>query len=172
MRTSIRNPESRTPKRILAPDLSLAEYLREILLGSKIVKIDIGIVDEPPKKSGRRKKHRSNRERVAAHRQRAREEKLRLLAAQLGLNSPDTNDKNWGLGQKQDEGWSSAETGLRPYSKIGTQPLTATFYSSKYSPMPLAYASGEIPAFVEALRIAHREQPKTKEDMELFSTAI
>ena len=34
-------------------------------------------------------------------RQRAREEKLRLLAAQLGLNAPDTNGKNWDLEEEE-----------------------------------------------------------------------
>jgi hypothetical protein len=38
--------------------------------------------------------------------------------------------------------------------------------------MPKAYVSGEIPAFVQALRFAHNEQPKSKEDMDLFSPAI
>jgi hypothetical protein len=94
MRTSIRDPENQSPKRILVPDWSLAEYVHEIIPGSKVKLLDIGIVDEAPKKRGRCRKHKSNRERVAKQRQRAREEKLRLLAAQLGLNAPDTNGKN------------------------------------------------------------------------------
>src|SRR4029079_6147973 len=85
MRSSIRDPENRAPKRILVPDLDLAKYLQEVLPGSKIEKIDIGIVDEVPKKRGRRRKHKDNRERVAAQRQIAKEEKLGLLAAQFGL---------------------------------------------------------------------------------------
>ena len=36
MRTSIRDPKNELPKRILVPDLSLAEYLQEILSGSKL----------------------------------------------------------------------------------------------------------------------------------------
>ena len=53
MRTSIRNPESRSPKRILVPDLPLAEYLHEILPGSKLEKLDIGVVEQTRKKPGR-----------------------------------------------------------------------------------------------------------------------
>jgi hypothetical protein len=169
MRTSIRDPKNHSPKRILVPDWSLAEYLHEILPGSKVEKLDIGIVDEAPKKRGRRRKHKSNRERVAAQRQRTREEKLRLLAAQLGLNTPDTNGKDWDL---EEDGWSSAENAIRLYRKIGTQRLTATIYSSVSSSMPKAYVSGGIPAFVQALRFAYNEQPKSKEDMDLFSPAI
>jgi len=41
MRTSIRDTESLSPKRILVPDLSLAEYLHEMFPGSKLEKLDI-----------------------------------------------------------------------------------------------------------------------------------
>ena len=169
MRSSMRDPKNQSQKRILVPDWALAEYLQEMLRGSKVERLDIGIVDETPKKRGRCRKHKSNRERVAAQRQRTREEKLRLLAAQLGLNAPDTNEKNWDL---EDDGGSCAENGIKLYTNIGTQPLTATFYSSTFSPTPLAYASGDIDAFVQALRLAHKEKPKSKEEMELFSPAI
>ena len=170
MRTSIRDPKNHLPKRILVPDWSLAAYLEENLSGSKVEKLDIGIIDEAPKKRGRRRKHKSNRERVAAQRQRAREEKRRLLAAHLGLNAPDTNEKNWGL--EEEEGWSCAENGIKLYTKIGTQPLTGTIFYSKFSRIPAAYISGEIGAFVEFLRICHEHQPKSKPDSYLFSPAI
>ena len=80
MRTSVRDPEKPNSEAYpLVPDLALAEYLQEMLLGSKVKKLDIGIFDDAPKKCGRRRKHKSNRERVAQQRQRAREEKLQLL---------------------------------------------------------------------------------------------
>jgi hypothetical protein len=53
---------------------------------------------------------------------------------------------------------------------LGTQPLTATFYSSKFSPIPFAYASCEINASVE--HACHEHQPKSKDDNYLFSPAI
>ena len=76
MRSSIRDPESLSAKRILVPDLSLAEYLHEVLPGSKLGKLDIGLVEHPPKKPGRPSKHATNRDRVAAQRQKAKEKKL------------------------------------------------------------------------------------------------
>ena len=66
MRTSIRDTESLSPKRILVPDLPLAECLHELLPGSKLEKLDIGLFERPPKKPGRPGKHATNRERVAA----------------------------------------------------------------------------------------------------------
>ena len=169
MRTSIRDPENLSPKRILVPDLALAEYLHEVLPGSKLEKLDIGLVEQPPKKPGRPKKHATNRERVAGQRQKAKEKKLQLLADQFRLRAQDTNERNWG---KEEDGWSCAENTIELYSGLGTQPLTATFYSSKFSPIPLAYASGEIPAFVEFLHVCHEHQSKSKEDLYLFSPAI
>jgi hypothetical protein len=143
-----------------------------MLLGSKVKKLDIGIFDDAPKKCGRRRKHKSNRERVAQQRQRAREEKLRLLAAQWRLNSPDTNGNDWKKEKENEEGRLCAKNTIRLYSQIGTQPLTATIFSNKNSPIPLAYISGEIGAFVEFLHICHEHQPKSKQDSYLFSAAI
>lgn len=170
MRTSIRDPESRTPKRILVPDLFLAEYLHEIFRGSTIEKVDIGLVDEAPQRRGRPKKHKSNRERVAAQRKTAKEEKLRLRAAQWRLNSPDAIGRNWDLGGN--EGKSCANNASRLHSNLSTQLMTATFYTSKKSPIPEAYASGDIPAFVEFLRNCHEDQFSSKEENDLFSPAI
>jgi hypothetical protein len=45
---------------------------------SKLEKLEIGLVERPRKKAGRPKKHATNRERVAAHRQKAKETKLQL----------------------------------------------------------------------------------------------
>ena len=169
MRTSIRDTESLSPKRILVPDLSLAEYLHEVLPGSKLEKLDIGLVEQTPKKPGRPRKHATNRERVAGQRQKAKEKKLQLLADQFRLRAQDTNERNWG---KEEDGWSCAENTIELYSGLGTQPLTATFYSSKFSPIPLAYASGDIDTFVEFLHVCHEHQAKSKKDNYLFSPAI
>jgi hypothetical protein len=169
MRTSIRDPESLSAKRILVPDLSLAEYLHEILPGSKLEKLDIGLVEQPPKKPGRPRKHASNRERVAQQRQKAKEKQLQLLADQLRLRVQDTNERNW---ENKENGWSCAENTIELYSGLGTQPLTATLYSSMFSPIPLAYASGDINAFVDFLCICHEHQPKSKQNSYLFSPAI
>jgi hypothetical protein len=167
MRTSIRDPKSPNPKRILVPDLSLAEYLHEMLPGSKRDKLDIGLAEQPAKKPGRPRKHATNRERVAAQRQKAKEEQIQLLVDQLRLRMQDTNE-----GNREEDVGSCAKNSIELYSDLGTQPLTATFYSSIFSPIPFAYASGDIDAFLEFLRTCHEHEPKSKEDNYLFSPAI
>jgi hypothetical protein len=83
----------------------------------------------------------------------------------------DSDERNWNE-EERDLG-SRAENGIRLYTGFGTQPLTATLYSSIFSPIPLGYLSGKIDAFVEFLHLCHDEhRPKSKEDTYLFSPAI
>jgi hypothetical protein len=51
LRTSLRDPNNRTPKRILVPDHDLAKYLHDVFPGSRLEKLDIGLKDEPIKKN-------------------------------------------------------------------------------------------------------------------------
>jgi hypothetical protein len=91
------------------------------------------------------------------------------LADQFRLRVHDTNGGNW----DEEDGWSCVENSIRLYTGLGTQPLTATLYSSILSPIPLGYVSGDIEAFVEFLHLCHDEhQPKSKNDSYLFSPAI
>lgn len=170
MRTSLRDPNNQNPKLIIVPDRGAAEYLHDVFPGSKIEKIETGLNDEPPKRKGRPKKHGSNRERLAQQRQKAREQKLRLLADQLNLNSPDTIEKEdcGGNGRK-----SRAEKGITLYTNFGSPLLAATIYLSKHTPTPAAYVSGDTDGFIEEfLRVSHGRQTKAKEANYLFSPAI
>src|SRR5262249_17498840 len=108
----------------------------------------MNLVERPRKKAGRPRKHATNWERVVAQRQKAKETKLQLLEDQFRLRMQDTMGDNLRL---EEVGRSCAETGIKFYTHLGTQPLTATLYSSKFSPIPSAYASCEITAFVEFL---------------------
>jgi hypothetical protein len=172
MRISIRDPKSQSAKRILVPCLPLAEYLHEKIYGSKLEKYDIGLIEQPRKRPGRPQRHSTNRERVAAQRQVAKEKQIQLLADQFRLRMQDRDVGNWVDDGEEDLG-SRAEIGIRLCTGIGTQPLTATLYSSKFSPIPLSYLSGSIDAFVEFLHLYHDEyRPQSKEKAYLFSPAI
>jgi hypothetical protein len=178
MRTSLRDPGNRQPKRILVPDRGLAEYLHDVFLGSRVEKLDIGLIDEVSKKRGRPKRHQSNRERVAQQRQRAREQKLKVFAEQIRLNSPDTlGQEDWGKGGwrpgVENGGTSRAEISIESsYTIFGTGPPTATIFSSTSSSIPLGYVSGEIEAFIGFLRQCHERRTNSKAENYLFSPAI
>jgi hypothetical protein len=178
MRTSLRDPGNRQSKRILVPDRGLAEYLHDVFLGSRVEKLDIGLIDEVSKRRGRPKRHQSNRERVAQQRQRARERKLKVLAEQIRLNSPDTvGGEDWGKGGwrpgVENGGTSRAEISIESsYTIFGTGPPTATIFSSTSSSIPLGYVSGETDAFVGFLRRCHEHRTNSKDENYLFSPAI
>jgi hypothetical protein len=179
MRTSLRDPGNRQSKRILVPDRGLAEYLHDVFSGSKVEKLDIGLVEDVPRKRGRPGKHQSNRERVAQQRQRAREQKLKVFAEQIRLNSPDTiggedceGKGGWRLGV-ENGGTSRAEISIESsYTIFGTGPLTATVFSSTSSSIPLGYVSGEIETFIGFLRKCHERRTNSKNENYLFSPAI
>jgi hypothetical protein len=81
MRTSIRNPDNRHPKRILVPDRGLADYLHSLFPGSRTERLDIGLPQIIRRRSGRPRKHHSSRDRAAVFRRKAREKRLRLECA-------------------------------------------------------------------------------------------
>ena len=56
LRTSLRDPANRQPKRILVPDRGLAEYLHNAFPGSRVEKLDIGLVEDVPRRRGRPRK--------------------------------------------------------------------------------------------------------------------
>ena len=173
IRTSIRNPDNRLPKRILVPDRGLAEYLHDIFPGSGIQKLDIGLVENEPKRRGRPRKHNSNPERLARQRQKARERKVQAWAEQIRLNSQDTGGAEDCRKRGENGGGARAEIGIRLfYTIFGSPPLAATIYSSISSSIPFAYVSGEPEAFVGFLRRCHERRVNSKEDNYLFSPAI
>ena len=125
-------------------------------------------IEQAGRKPGRRRKHATNRERVAAQPQKAKETKLQLLADQFRLGVQDTNRGNW----DEEDGWSCAENSIRLHTDLGTQPLTATVFSSILSPIPLGYVSGDIDAFVEFLHLCHDgHQPKSKKRQLSFQSS-
>jgi hypothetical protein len=178
MRCSLRNPEDRSPKTVIVPDQAAAEYLQNAFPGSKVEKLDVGLNDEASTCRGRPRKHNSNKERVAAQRQKARDEKVRLLAEQLGLNAPDALEEDGCWGEEREKG-SRAKKGIRIlYTNFGTAPppaglpLIATIFSSTSSATPLGYASGEFDDFLDTLRRCQQREIGSKEEVSLFSPAI
>lgn len=172
MRTSIRDLTNERPKTILVPDRPLAEYLHEQFPGSKIEKIEVGIIDEP-KRIGRPRRHYSDKEKAAAQRQRARERQIELFKAHLRLNSQDNEKTACG----KEWGESRIENGIRLYRGFDTQlllhPHTVSIFKSVRSPSTFALISCEtFDHLVEVLRRCHQIPGPEKSDNYLFSTAI
>jgi hypothetical protein len=151
MRTSLRDPGNRQPKRILVPDRGLAEYLQDAFPGSRVEKLDIGLVEDVPRKRGRPGKHQSNRERVAQQRHRAREQKLKVLAEQIRLNSPDTVGR---------EDWE--RNGGGPVLKMGTPDRYPLFVHLPQSPSAMYPAKLTLSSAFCATVMSVRRIPRTR----------
>ena len=166
MRTSIREPSNGERKTIVVPDRPLAEYLQERFPGSRLHRLDAGIIeDAKPRKPGRPRKHQSNRERMAEQRAKEKEKRLQILNEQIALS----------LGHDNFGGGLRAEMGIRLITNIRTQPLPVqgTLYRGKYSGLPSAYvAAADVDFFVGFLRAFHSRRIATKDDLRLISPAI
>ena len=154
MRTSIRDPNNQDPKRIVVPDLHLAEYLQSKFPDSQIEKIDIGIDEVMTSTFGRPRKHQSNRERVAEQRKKAQDKKIQVLNDQLQLK----NRQDPSAARCDAKGSRSRAKSVITYTHFGTppptlsgrldsifmndfhqQPCCGTLYPDKFSSAPLAY---------------------------------
>ena len=166
MRTSIRVGGNQDRKIIVVPDRGLAEYLQHRFPGSGVHKLETGIIeDTEARKSGRPRRHQSNKARVAEQRAKARAEKLRVLNEQFSLSlAPDNSCP--GL---------RAEKGITLITHFSTQPLPClgTLYPGKFSPWPSAYVAANDPdCFVEFLKNCHTKRVGNKEDLPLISPSI
>ena len=87
MRTSIRDPDNHDPKRVVVPDLHLAEYLQSKFPGSQIEKIDIGIDEVMTSTFGRPRKHQWDREASIEQRRKAQDKRIQVLNDQIRLKN-------------------------------------------------------------------------------------
>jgi hypothetical protein len=185
MRTSIRNPEDRHPKRIIVPDRHAAEYLQSKFPGSRIEQLNIGIGAIGTKRIGRPRKHASNAARVAAQRQKTQDSKLRILREQMSLQiRQDPMGECWGNGSNTrakttiDSSYTHLSTAVHSSSNwiehvfqhdFHSQPCVGTLYPDKKQSMPLAYVScPDHERFIYVLWFFHNQQFDAKEKNNLL----
>jgi hypothetical protein len=188
MRTSIRDPNNQDPKRIVVPDLPLAEYLQSKFLGSQIDKIDIGIDEVMTSTFGRPRKHRSNRERVAEQRKKAQDKRIRVLNEQIQLKTRQDPS----AARCDANGSRCRAKSVIAYTNFGTppptlsgrldsifmndfhqQPCCGTLYPDKFSSAPLAYMRWfDEETFIFVLQELHQRKVESKEASWLMSPAI
>ena len=187
MRTSIRDPENQHPKRILVPDIGLAQYLNHLFPESRIERLDAGIPEIVTNATGRPRKHQSNRERVAAQRRSAINKKIDLLNQLFALqqNRQDTLRENWDNGKVASR---CAESSIDSISGFGTSahdlfyPFVPTFinhqcsgtvYPDKFAARPLCYFRWfDEKTSIGILKSFHQREITAKECNYLISPAV
>jgi hypothetical protein len=166
MRTSIRDPDNIEPKTIIVPDISAAQYLRGLFPGSRIEKLETEIPDLKRPKTGRPRKHQSDKQRKAQYKQR---QKQRLLYELLQLKEGPYPFE----GELGNEAGIRDETGIRLYSSFVPEPLTGTVYRDKCSKGPAGYFHCDnVQDFSSILESWHSCPVKNKETNFLISPAI
>jgi hypothetical protein len=192
MRTSIRDPNNNSPKRILVPDLHAAEYLKSKFPGSTIEHLDIGIEETLSKMPGRPRRYWTNAERVAEQRKRAKEKRLRLMSNLFSLkNCQDALMNGWGNGTGNSPR-CRAENTIEPYRVLSTppqviferlktifvsdfrdQPCAGTMYPDKYESTPSQYVRWwDADTFAGMLFGLHQRKVPNKESCYLLSPAV
>jgi hypothetical protein len=170
MRSSIRDAENTEAKTVIVPDLAAAEYLKERFPGSCIEKLKIDIpIEAKPKKAGRPRKHREDRDRKAQYRQR---KKLKLLREQLLLKNRPYQDVPLLL---KGNAMIGDEKGIRLYTNFvsNDQTGTVTVYRDKKSNNPAGFVHcDDVELFAGWLKQLHGRELSTKEDNLVLSPAI
>ncbi|MXN67509.1 hypothetical protein GR183_21605 [Stappia sp. GBMRC 2046] len=190
VRSSIRNPDDKTPKRVFVMDRSTADWLAKLFPGARVSPLK-GVTKAPQKlKGGRRRKHTCDADKTAASRKRKKQELLQGLNALNGLSVAEIDYQRF-LGAKDLQAASAAErpdpesrydcsfkkgrfvTPTHPPFCLPSQTAESqgTVFAHKYAKSPLVDAGGvkaEEEEFITFLRELHA-RPLPKEKAGLFT---
>jgi hypothetical protein len=169
LRTSIRDRNSTTLKRVVVTDRGVAEFLRELFPGATLHSLDAGIIDFDKNKPGRPKssKYGSDKERMAAKREELNQKRLALMAGLLdeqyaAKDGCDDNSMEW-----------CSENTIELIDNFRTRLCVGTFYTKKNSATPLCYlASPDNATFIQFLYDCHVRDLPSKMDNPMLSPAI
>jgi hypothetical protein len=166
MRSSLRDPDNGDAKVVVVPDLPLAKYVEALFQRCRIRRLDTELPIQPVrKKRGRPQQHSSTKERVSAHRAKARALRRQILMEQEALSfahdavdaKASCNDNTW-----------------QYISLFVTEvPLTGTVYLYKYSSEPAFYHTWhDFAGFIALLHDYYKRTALAKDDIGLISPAI
>ena len=171
MRTSIRIPESNTRKTIIVPDASAARYLEEAFPGSRVERLESGLIDlnGTANHRGRPNEYGSSKERQRAYRKRIKESAQQQYLQQNSFpyvvkNSCD--DK--GLSDERYENTISINTRF-----VTPADVHGTVYRDNNSNVDPRYLlGGNVEDFVGVLEDFHATAVESKEAHFLISAAF
>ena len=163
MRSSIRNPNCREPKRIIVMDSDTAHWLAKKFPGAKVSPLGDTALATRKGKPGRQRIHASDNERKAAS---GRKRELEALVEQGRINGDDVL-----ANQYPDLG---AEVRKMIEGEVGRDVAHSggTAFASIYDTEPLAYIDyQDDESFIAGLKALHGNRVERKEDAGLISPA-
>ncbi|GJE43760.1 hypothetical protein [Methylobacterium soli] len=177
MRCSIRDPDSRSMKKIVVPDRSSAEHLQALLPGSTVQKLDTGMDESAVRKlRGRKRRFDDSSARSRAHRARRNAEISRLAAMMTAEPNEITT-----IGEDVASSWVRSGHQKRcsgnpleeKYKKNVAQKSRGSLFPHLKATRPIAVVpemADDI--FIAALKKAHKEKFLQKEDNHLICPAV
>jgi hypothetical protein len=170
MRSSIRDPQSTTPKTVIVPDVSAARYLQEAFPGAQIEKLKTGLIElEASSKLGRPRKHSSVSERKRKYRLKKRKAIIQtvLQAERLPYVGQKSCGEEGSLMMGDEKGIDVTTHFVPLHQQHGT------LYKRKKSNTPLGYLSGpNTELFLGLLEHLHTRTIGSKEANLLISPAV
>ena len=165
LRTSIRDPNNHELKRIVVPDLPVAQHLQEAFPGSTVERLPTTIPGRQVK-VGRPPKHRTDQERKARNRGAKRLVSMRSLL-HLSNSGPYVDGETLYVQNRRDETPIDILTEFRPSGSY-----FGTLFTNKYTTTSLYLIGTNTDEFIDWLEhLANREVPE-KESNQLISPAI
>lgn len=172
MRSSLRNPDSTSPKTVVVMDRETAEWLSGLFPGSSVSPLGGKVIGAVLGKPGRPRRHQSDADRKAAHR---REKEIQLLIGQAVINGEDLSDHDYPELVRTVVGQMSELRGVDVLAgDVPGEPQTSagTVFKTKYDTAPLAHADyGDHDSFIASLKMFHLGVIERKEDAGLISPA-
>ena len=171
MRTSIRNPKSSTKKTLIVPDASATRYLEEAFPGSRVERLESGLIDlnGTANQRGRPREHSSSKERRRAYRKRIKESEQQTRLQQKSFPYVVKNSCD-----EQGHSDERYENTIGIYTHFVTQAdVHGTVFSNKGSSTDPRYLSGgNTELFLGFLEHLHKGMVEYKEGSALISPAI
>lgn len=161
LRSSLRDPENKNPKKVFVPDHDTAAWLQSQFDGSTIQKVDLGI-EAAPSKRGRPRKYEDNKSRQAAYDQRQREQKAKSKSI---VTEPDMQ------GNIESASYENSYKTLIG-NNVRNQNFIASVYVTFDQQNPEMVITESIDEFEDTLRQASLQETESKEDNILFCPAL
>lgn len=168
LRSSLRDPESTTPKTVVVMDLPTAEWLATLFPGAEVSPLGGEAISPVLGKAGRPRRHKNAAARKAHHRNKQKQE---LLIEQGIINGEDLCDGDYPDMEAEVRRAMAELSGAEslPEECAGS---AGTVFESKFDTSPLDHVEYlDEDSFIDGLRSLHRRTVLRKEDSGLISPA-
>ena len=172
MRGSLRDPDDRNPKTVIVMDCPTADWLAGLFAGCRIERLECGVKMPGVRKAGRPRKHVSDADRKAAHRDRYRRDLTEALDAMKAQPAERLHGLPADLRDSFDECVRWREQKGITASNADLPTIGGSLFSSVFAATPCSFMPLEdVDEFIDLLQWFHSLAHPAKDDNWLISPA-